>query len=516
MAASGSAVVGEDADEASDVSAPGDEPTVSSADRDLPAAQDVAETDEADRRAGGTPYGTVLVALLVVAGVQLGQRPLNDNSFLTHLATGRLILDRGTIPTTDPYSFSAQGEPWTVQSWLASVAYASLERLGGLTAVRVLIIVLTTVLLLLVWRLTDEARSLAGRVLLLVGVVVVANDYWSERPALIGLIGVALVLLAARDEMHPAWLIPVMWVWCNSHGSFPFAPVILGLLVVGRWMDRSSPRAEMRALAACLVGIAVAVVNPLGWRLLVFPATALDKREAFTSIVEWQAPGWDRPSQWAFAALAVGGLVALGLRHRRWRSILPTVAFAVAAATSMRNIAPATIVIVASVAPALASLGTLKVDDRRAINRTATVAFSAIAVVFLVVGLAGPDTDLEPFPAEVAAWMEDEGLTGPDVHVLTSEVAGNYFEARFGPDEVRVFIDDRVDMYPIEVIETYRSLIDPERSAEFAETLASIDPTMVVWSDDSALGRWLLDGGDEAAAWRVEHRVDGWLVAVPA
>ena len=29
-------------------------------------------------------------------------RPISDNSFFTHVATGRIILDSG-IPTTDPY-----------------------------------------------------------------------------------------------------------------------------------------------------------------------------------------------------------------------------------------------------------------------------------------------------------------------------------------------------------------------------------------------------------------------------
>ena len=112
---------------------PMDEPTTT---QDPPLGDPPTEDPpEASRRAG-TTYDRVVVALLCLVGVQIGQRPLNDNSFFTHLATGRIILDGGGIPRSDPYTFSAHGASWTVQSWLASVLYAGAEEVGGLTAVR--------------------------------------------------------------------------------------------------------------------------------------------------------------------------------------------------------------------------------------------------------------------------------------------------------------------------------------------------------------------------------------------
>ena len=444
----------------------------------------------------------------------LGLRPISDNSFLTHLATGRLILDDGRRPRVDLYTFSAHGEPWTVQSWLASVVYAGAESVGGLLLLRLVIAALTLAVLAGVWKLLAPADTVLGRVLLLVPVVAVATTYWNERPLMFGLLGLVLVLLAAEDELHPAWLVPVLWVWVNTHGSFPFAPVVLGLLVVGRWLDRESATVELRATAWCVGGIALGAVNPLGPKLLVFPLGLLEKREAFTAVVEWQAPAWDLLSQWAFALLAVGGLAAVVVRRRRWRSILPLVVFSIAAATSMRNLAQAVIVVAFAAAPAMAGLGRVALSDRRAINRTATTAFGVLAILFLVIGLAGPDTDLEAFPTEAAAVMEDEGLVGADAQVLTTDPNGNYLEARFGPDDVQVFIDDRVDMFPTEVLDTYLLLRDEDRGGEFGATLTSIDPTVVLWPVDSPLGAWLVaDGG---AAWTVVHRDADWLVAVPA
>ncbi|MBX3314760.1 MAG: hypothetical protein KF906_10610 [Actinobacteria bacterium] len=487
-----------------------DEPTTT---QDPPLGDPPTEDPpEASRRAG-TTYDRVVVALLCLVGVQIGQRPLNDNSFFTHLATGRIILDGGGIPRSDPYTFSAHGASWTVQSWLASVFYAGAEAIGGLTLVRLMVVGLTVALVLLVWRLTAPAGTLVGRLLPTIAVIVVGNTYWSERPLMFGLIGLALVLLVADDGLHPAWLVPVMWIWVNTHGSFPFAPVVLGLLVAGRWLDRESAHVELRATAWCLVGIAAGAVNPLGPKLLVFPLGLLEKREAFAAIVEWQAPAWDLWSQRVFAVLAVGGLAAVLVRRRRWRSILPILVFSAAAATSMRNIAQASIVVAFAVAPALAGLGRTTVQDRRPINRPATVAFGVLAVLFLVVGLSGPDTDLADYPTTASAWMDDQGFLGPSSRILSPETTGNYLEARFGPDEVQVFVDDRVDMFPMSVIDDYLLLRDEARTDEFGGVLGRIAPTAVLWPVDSPLGRWL-DGGEPG--WTIVHRDDDWLVAVPS
>src|SRR5690606_4127399 len=85
-----------------------------------------------DRRRWPPTVATAIGAVLVAGAFVIGLRPIVDNSFLTHLATGRVILESG-VPTTDPFgsTSSSLGSPWVVQSWLPATAYALLERLGG-------------------------------------------------------------------------------------------------------------------------------------------------------------------------------------------------------------------------------------------------------------------------------------------------------------------------------------------------------------------------------------------------
>src|SRR4051812_30183961 len=73
---------------------------------------------------------TIVVAVFAISGFRLGARPIHDNSMFTHLRTGVDMVRSGAIPRVDPYSWTAHGHPWVVQSWLAEWSYGVLERLG--------------------------------------------------------------------------------------------------------------------------------------------------------------------------------------------------------------------------------------------------------------------------------------------------------------------------------------------------------------------------------------------------
>src|SRR5437867_7535908 len=60
-----------------------------------------------------------LAVLVYVAAVAI--RPLNANDLFWHLAAGRHILDTGSIPRTDPFSFASDGGEWIDHEWLWQV-----------------------------------------------------------------------------------------------------------------------------------------------------------------------------------------------------------------------------------------------------------------------------------------------------------------------------------------------------------------------------------------------------------
>ncbi|CAN5772733.1 hypothetical protein BH10ACT1_BH10ACT1_30780 [soil metagenome] len=453
---------------------------------------------------------SAILWLLVAVALRIGLSPLSDNSFLTHLATGRLILDGRSIPTTDPYSFTAHGHHWTVQSWGASVIYAVNERTLGLLGIRLVDAVCTVTLVLILWRLSKVGTSLVARLLVSGLVVAMGTGLWVERPLLFGAVFLAIVLLVADGGLDPRWLVPVMWVWVNTHGSFPFGPGLLVLLVVGRWLDdRTKPVLELRALGWAVAGTLIGAVGPLGPKLLLFPLELLSNREAFEGIAEWEPPHWQRGVERFFAVQLAITLVAVLVRDRRWRQILPVVVFGAAAISGTRNILQASIVLTPILATALRGMGTIDGTLRPRLARPVVIAMAVLAILVGVIGIAGPNTALAPYPEKASQWMRHRGLLGVDDRVVTQDFVGNFLEFRYGPDQVRTYIDDRVDMYPLPVIRAYTKLLDP--GSDYQAILTDARATSVLWESNTPAGRWLR----KSSRWDVVYRDDKWLVAVP-
>src|SRR5262245_27959181 len=61
--------------------------------------------------------------------------PVPVLDFWWHLKLGEVIAGAKSIPETDMFSFTAAGQPFIVQNWLAELIYYGLHRLGGLPLV---------------------------------------------------------------------------------------------------------------------------------------------------------------------------------------------------------------------------------------------------------------------------------------------------------------------------------------------------------------------------------------------
>lgn len=447
---------------------------------------------------------------MVVAfvGLLIGLGPLNDNSYLTHLATGRLIWSSHHVPLHDPYSFTAPGHPWVVQSWLASLLYGAADQLWGPAGVLLLVAFTTTVLAALVWTLTRPAGSLIGRVLLIGPLLLVGTDAgWVERPLLFGLVVLALVLLAAEDRLDPRWLVPAMWIWVNVHGSFPLGLLAVALVAVGRHLDGESAAVEWRSLKWAVGGTLLGALNPIGPRLLVFPVELLSRQDVLSNVREWQAPTFTRFGQRAFLALVAVALVAL-VRKPSWRAGLPLIVFLVAALVGSRNIVFASTVLLPGAARGLTGLGSVAGDERRSVNRALVGVIAVVAVIATVSAARGSVYSFEGYPVAAVTFAERHGLLAGGEHLVARDYVGNYLEARFGPS-VKVFFDDRFDMFPARVADDDVTLVKGEPGWD--RVLATYRATAVLWRVDEPLGQLVA----ASPLWHVVYADSEYLVAEP-
>ena len=454
--------------------------------------------------------GSGIGLLLVVLGMVVGSRRIGDNSFLTHLATGRFILADRSVPSSDIYSFTASGDPWVVQSWLASVIYAGLEQTLGLGAVRLLHGGLAGAVVAVMWMFTRPVERLVIRVGLVFLPLAVGAMLWSPRPLLFGLLGLAMVLLSLSARISPRWLFAVFAVWGATHGSFPLGLALIVVVGLGAALDdRRFPVVEARAALWAALGTSTVLLGPLGVSGLRFPLELLSKQDVLRHVVEWQPPQYRTPAEWLFLALVVLAVATLARRGGSWRVVLPTLLALVLGLTALRNLSVASMVLVWAMVPALSrpAPGGPAAGDRNVLSAALSLS-AALAALTLVASVHRSDAlALEDYPVEELVALERQGLLGgPEARLLTHDDVGNYLTLRHGR-AARVFIDDRVDMYPAQVVGDYVALL---KGRDIDAVMRRWQPDVVLWLADSPLHSWL----EREPGWRLVRSNDDYVTFV--
>jgi hypothetical protein len=452
---------------------------------------------------------SLVVATLALAGFALGARPIGDNSTFVHLRTGIDIAAGRGIPRHDPYSFTARGAEWVVQSWLPEALYGFGRRLAGDGMV-----VLEQALLMggLAWLVARLART--GRPVRTMGAAVLAVGagaaYWSPRPLLFGLVALALTVTVVERRASPWWLVPIVWFWVNSHGSFPLGLAWLGLAGVGAWIDdRRFPVEWARYTGAFVVGLVAAAANPLGPKLLAFAATVGEKKEVFRYVTEWRSPDFQGGPGFVTLLFLVPALVVVLRSRPPWRVVLPVGVFLVAGLIAVRNLSMLAVILAPGLGLALRpAAGPPPAEDTRPrFNAYLAGVLAAAFALFGFGGATGRALDLRSYPISSIRWLDRQGLLDAPHRLAAQDVVGCYLVLRDGR-QARVFIDDRVDMYPVAVTKDYVALLHGEPGALAVLDRNRVD--VVLWDKELPLATIL----GASPGWHRAHRQGGWVVYV--
>ena len=212
-----------------------------------------------------------------------------------------------------------------------------------------------------------------------------------------------------------------------------------------------------------MAGLVVSVANPLGLRLLAFPLTLGQKKAAFKNIVEWRSPDFSRGGGYFALAFLALALVLLFRARLSWRDIVPVVGFLAAALLAARNIGPLAVVLAPTLGRALRrtdqgpDTSTRSAGNPR-MNRAVLATLTAACVLFTALIFTSDPIDTVGYPVKPVTWLEQQGLLTPAHHLAHEDFVGNYLTLRYGTG-VKVFVDDRFDMYPLSVSADYDTLL---------------------------------------------------------
>jgi hypothetical protein len=271
--------------------------------------------------------GMAIYLLLITLGSQL----LNDPDVYLHVAIGRLIVDKGGLPDTDPFSTTMGGTHYVAYEWLSQVAYALAYRLGGWVAVTALAAASAAAAFgLLTHYLTQRCQPVPALLMVLVALILVSPHILARPHALALPILVAWVagLVRASDTARPPslWLLPLMALWANLHGSFVFGLAMIGAIGAEATWQAPSPRRVGMAKSWILFGllsVAAACVNPYGPEMILATFRTLALSQALSVINEWQPQDFAKLGAFEIVILgAIGFALLRGVKLPLFRTLM--------------------------------------------------------------------------------------------------------------------------------------------------------------------------------------------------
>ena len=251
---------------------------------------------------------------------------LNDPDTYLHIAAGRWMLAHFELPVHDPFSHSLAGASWIPHEWLAEVVLALVYRAGGWSGIVLAGAACFAVSMTVLTRfLLRHYEPFSALIVVIMGGSLVLG-HLLVRPHLIALPLLVIwcgYLLAARDtgSAPPAWLLGVMLLWANLHGSFTFGLALVVFL--GAEAILSPGRRVREALRWGLFGLLAMIASlttPNGLAGFVEPFRLILMPTLQASFVECMSPNFQsfQPVEiWLLAMIALGFTTGIRLPAHR-------------------------------------------------------------------------------------------------------------------------------------------------------------------------------------------------------
>jgi hypothetical protein len=468
----------------------------------------------------------LFACLLFLSIFVMAVRETLDPDMWWHLRTGQVILEEG-IPRQDIYSFTVPEQRWITHEWLSEVAMWLGYQAAGLGGLIVLSAAVVTVTFALVYKRSAGRPYLAGFVILVAALA--SAPFWGARPQLFNMLLTACFIFLlegfkdGKVSRRALWLLPLLTLlWANLHSGYLVGIAVLLVYVVGESLGQLTGRPGDRGLdwaAIRWLGIMtgasflIAVVNPNGPELWIYPFFTLGSNAMQSYIQEWASPDFHQVIFWPFAFLLATGLLAMiaGRRPPSWTNGLLFGGTAAAGLLSARHIPlfaiAASPVICRHLLLALQRTRFYPLlsgqDKEQSAGRLAIVNWLLLLVALLFAAgwalgkVAGNESAIAAqYPVAAVNYLAESGLD--EQRGYNSYNWGGYLIWR----DIPVYVDGRADVYGDEFLHYYRRTFD--LSYLWQQPLDEYDVEYVLIEHRSALSS-LLTASDQ---WQLAYDDD--------
>ncbi|RJP24875.1 MAG: tetratricopeptide repeat protein [Candidatus Abyssobacteria bacterium SURF_5] len=455
---------------------------------------------------------------LAILALSLFAHKIIDTDIWWHLRTGKLILESGRIPATDPYSFTAGGNQWIDLHWLFQLIVYTAYHTFGSYALSLLFVAVYSATFYVTWLSCRRPRSRLLALLFIWLALLAGSFRFLARPEAFTYLMIALytLLLIKHDRGRIGarifLLVPLQIIWTNLQALFILGPcLIIAYFLDSILIDREKPyfsirrrwdlsvfsdRKTLRLGALFALTVAASLINPYGLKGLLFPATLFTRvggmENVFAnSVAEFQPPfsGYNVTSATMYFAgfLALSALaLALDWRNARLSHIFIFLGMGYLALNARRNVPvfmlavlPFVVVHARNVVDRWRMLFNLERRHSRGLAMAAYLMLMAIMAVQTVriwnnryyisdkrAERFGIGFKEHSFPQESLSFIKEKKLSGPFFNSLD---AGGMFIWQMFPSE-KVFIDPRLEVNTETVLAEYCSVLsNPKQFSELAD-----------------------------------------------
>lgn len=252
-----------------------------------------------------------------------------DPDLWGHIRFGQDIWEQGWVHATDPFSYTAEGQPWINHEWLMELSFYLIYHIfdsTGLLVFKALLGIFIVHLLSSIY--FARANNLFVYLTLFALIIPVMSPGFMTRPHLATFLCLTLLVYVLQkffDGNHRIikWTPLIMLLWINSHGGVVAGLGIFGLITaveVIRCYKTQESREILLLKYFALSAVAV-LINPYGYNLWFFFIHSLGMPR---SISEWGPVSLSDFSHWQykFLALLFLGTFLLPDKKRIWEILI--------------------------------------------------------------------------------------------------------------------------------------------------------------------------------------------------
>lgn len=442
------------------------------------------------------------LAVLFLGLFAMAARNASDPDLWWHLKTGQYIAEHGSVPHTDPFSYTRAGEPWVAHEWLTELLLYEIERTTGFGGLIVLFAAILGAAFFLLYLRCGHAPYVAGVATLCAAWATL--PVWGVRPQVVSLLLTALwLLILERSECNPKllwWTLPLTLLWVNLHAGFAVGLALSALFLAGELVERllglappNAPRLKTAALVL-LLDLLIVPLNPNGWRMFSYPIETLRSAAMQNYIAEWASPNFHRAEYWPFllVVLATFSTLSWSRRKVRPRDLLLLLVSLYAGLCAIRMTPLFVLIAVPLICQRLGDWPASRSRpwrplpvSRPVLNGVIVLAMALFAVIHTGHVIQGqPQAEAQSFPAGAAAFLQ----THPSGPIFNHYDWGGYLIWKLYPS-TRVFIDGRADLYGKELLDQFANTY--QLKDDWQHTLRQWNINTVLVPTDSALATGL-------------------------